>query len=215
MVATTEHRTIEATPRASAWMGGALLAALALAAAALAIRGAETHGVKTALQLTARFAFLFFWPSYAGGALATLFGDAWRPLKRRVRVLGMAFSAVLAVHLALVAWLCWIGSTPAARTFAIFGVGVVCAYAMLLVSIDRVRQTMGETSWRLVQTVGANYILFAFGLDFLGDDKPGANVGYLVEYLPFVVLVILAPVLRLLAWLKPRIVRPSVEADRA
>jgi hypothetical protein len=184
-------------------MGAGFLAALALAAATLAAVGAERTGVETALRLTAILGFLFFWPSYAGGALATLFGETWRPLRRRARVLGMAFSAVLAVHLSLVALLCWIGSAPPAETFAIFGVGAICAYVMLLGSIDRVRRTLGEGSWRAVQTIGANYILFAFALDLVGQ-PPRPSVGYLTLYLPTAILTVLAPVLRFLAWLKPR-----------
>jgi hypothetical protein len=203
MTGAMERHALETMPRASVWMGAAFLAALALATATLAASGVERTGVETALRLTARLGFLFFWPSYAGGALARLFGETWRPLKRRVRVLGMAFSAVLAVHLSLVALLCWIGSAPPAETFAIFGVGAVCAYVMLLGSIDRVRRTLGETSWRAVQTVGANYILFAFAFDFLGH-PPRASIAYLAAYLPFVTLAVLGPVLRLLAWLKPR-----------
>jgi hypothetical protein len=184
-------------------MGCAFLAALAVAAATLAAVGGERTGVETALRLTAILGFLFFWPSYAAGSLVTLFGGVWRPLKRLARVLGMAFCAVLTVHLALVALLCWIGSAPAAETFAIFGVGVVFAYLMLLGSIDPVRRALGETSWRAIQTIGANYILFAFALDLVGQ-PPRPSVGYLTLYLPAAILTALAPVLRLLAWLKPR-----------
>ena len=175
----------------------------ALAAAPLAALGAERNGVGTALRLTASLGFLFFWPSYAGGALVTLFGEVWRPLKRRARVLGMAFSAVLAVHLALVARPCWVGSAPAGETFAIFGVGVVCTYVMLLGSIDRVRRALSESAWRVVYTVGANYIPFAFALDF-SHHPPRASVPYLAAYLPFSILTALGPALRLLAWLKLR-----------
>lgn len=206
MVATTEPRPIEAPPRAAVWMLVAGLLALVLAATTLALRGDGGPGVATALRLTARLGFLFFWPSYVGGALATLFGDRWRPLKRRARVLGMAFTAVLTVHLTLVAWLCWIGSPPPVSTFVIFGAGALCAYVMLLGSIDRIRGLLGDGAWRRIQTVGSHYLLFAFGFDFLRL-KPEPTVAYLAAYLPFVALTLLGPALRLLAWLKPRLAR--------
>jgi hypothetical protein len=203
MAAASEVQVIEARPRAAPWMALAALAAFAVAVATLATLGAGKSGVEAALRLTARLGFVLFWPSYVASPLATLFGARWRLLGRYARVLGMAFSAVLAVHLCLVAWLCWIGSAPPVRTFVIFGVGAVCAYTLLLLSIDRVRTAMGMPAWRLVQSIGANYILFAFAFDFLLS-PPRATASFLAAYVPFDVLVVLGPVLRLLAWMKKR-----------
>lgn len=203
MAAASEVQAIEARPRAAPWMGLAALAALVVAVATLAMLGTGKTGVEAALRLTARLGFALFWPSYAASPLATLFGARWRPLGRYARVLGMAFSAVLAVHLCLVAWLCWIGAAPPVRTFVIFGVGAICAYVLLLCSIDRVRRALGDRAWRLVQSVGSNYILFAFAFDFLLS-PPRATVSFLVAYVPFDILVVLGPMLRLLAWMKKR-----------
>ena len=181
----------------------AALAAIALAGVTLTTLGAGKSGVEAALRLTARLGFLLFWPAYAASPLASLFGEAWRPLGRYARVLGMAFSAVLAVHLTLVAWFLWIGAALPLRTFVIFGAGAICAYALLLISIDRVRRAMSAPAWRLMQTIGTNYILFAFAYDFLRP-QPLSAVAFVVLYLPFDILVGLGPALRLLAWLKKR-----------
>lgn len=203
MAAATEVQSVEARPRAAIWMGLAALAAIALAAGTLATLGTAKTGVEAALRLTARLGFLLFWPSYAASPLATLFGERWRPLGRYARVLGMAFAAVLAVHLTLVAWFLWIGAALPLQTFVIFGAGAICAYTLLLLSIDQVRRAMSTPTWRLVQTIGTNYILFAFAYDFLRP-QPLSAAAFLVLYLPFDVLVFLGPALRLLAWLKKR-----------
>jgi len=114
-----------------------------------------------------------------------------------------AFAAVLAVHLTLVAWFLWIGAALPLQTFVIFGAGAICAYTLLLCSIDQVRRAMSTPTWRLVHTIGTNYILFAFAYDFLRP-QPLSVAAFLVLYLPFDVLVFLGPALRLLAWLKKR-----------
>jgi len=184
-------------------MGLSALAAIALAAGTLATLGAGKAGLEVALRLTARLGFLLFWPAYAASPLGTLFGDPCRALGRYARVLGMAFSAVLAVHLTLVAWFLWIGAALPLSIFVIFGAGALCAYTLLLLSIDQVRRAMSLPAWRLVQTIGTNYILFAFAYDFLRP-QPLSAAAFVVLYLPFDILVFLGPVLRLLAWMKKR-----------
>ena len=92
-----------ALPVAAVWMGSAFCAALGLAALALAALGPGVHGTIVALQVTARFSFLLFWLAYAAGAMTTLFGPAFEPLKRRGREFGLAFASAHLVHLGLVA----------------------------------------------------------------------------------------------------------------
>ena len=56
------------------WMAAAFCASLGLAVGIVAVLGIE-RGVDVALAATARLAFLILWPAYAGGALASLFGE--------------------------------------------------------------------------------------------------------------------------------------------
>jgi len=184
------------------WMAVAACAAAALAIGALTHFGAGKPGLETALRLTARLAFLFFWPSYAGGALVALFGPTFRPVKRRARAAGLAFAAVLAVHLGLVGALCWIGSAPAAETFAIFGLAAAWTGLLALASIERFGRALGASGWWVLRNIGMNYVAFAFALDFLGP-RHQTPVRYLAEYAPFALLAVLGPALRVLAWLKP------------
>ena len=191
-------------------MSLAALATAILAAVALAKFGHGREGIEAALRLTARLGFLLFWPSYVAGPMATLFGDRWRPLTRHARVLGMSFAAVLTVHLTLVAWLCWIGAAPPLQTFVIFGIGAGCAYVLLSISFDWARRALGPEVWRLVQSIGASYILFAFAFDFFRP-QPLKPLGFLVGYLPFDILVVLGVALRLLAWRKKRLATPPAQ----
>ena len=199
---TSAAKSSSATPDLGVWpwIAGAALAALGTAGGAFALHGAGQHGAGTALFLTGRLAFLFFWPSYAGGALATLFGSAFQAVRRRARPLGLAFAAVIAVHLSVVGWLCWIGGAPPLQTFLIFGVAAGWVLALAACSIERVSRAVGAGGWWILRNIGMNYILFAFASDFLRPQHPMTMLKAL-EYLPFAALCVLGPLLRLLAWL--------------
>jgi len=200
-------------PSALVWMGLAFGAALAIAASVLAHWGLGKSGVEVALRMTARLGFLLFWPGYVSGALVALFGPRFKPLQRRARELGLAFAAVLMVHLGLIGWLCWIGAAPSLRTFAIFGLGVMWVGLLALFSIEGFGRALGSKGWWVLRNIGMNYIAFDFALDFLKPQHQPTLL-HLVEYLPFAMLAVLGPALRLLAWLK-RLAPPSPAPGQA
>jgi hypothetical protein len=186
-------------PSPAIWIGSAFCTALALAAATVGVLGANEKGTIVALGLTARLSFLLFWLAYAGGALAALFGSRFEPLKQRSREFGLAFASAHLVHIGLVAWLCRIGDAPSVSTFIFFGIALVWTYLLALFSIDRLRQALSPTHWWLLRTVGLNYIAYAFAFDFLNDPFR-YSVKHMVAYLPFAILSIAGPFLRLAAW---------------
>jgi hypothetical protein len=181
------------------WMGAALGANLFLATLTLATFGAGSHGTSIALAATARVAFLWFWLAYAGGALATLFGSSFLPLKQFGRELGVAFAAALSVHLALVGWVCWIGASPPIGVFYFFGPVAALTFALALLSFGNLHTILGPTLWRLLRTIGMNVILYAFFKDFMNDPLHG-GARHIIEYLPFTAMAIAAPLLKLVAW---------------
>jgi len=181
------------------WMGTALVANLFLAAVILATSGPDVRGTSHALAATARVAFLWFWTAYTGGALMTLFGTTFLPLKQRGRELGLAYAAALLVHLALVGWLCWIGSAPPVHVFVFFGPVAALTFILALLSFGNLHRMLGPKLWRLLRTIGMNVILYAFLRDFMQDPLHG-GVKHVVDYLPFTVMAIAAPLLRLAAW---------------
>ena len=179
----------------AAWAAVGCAAALTLAAGAMWHAGFGAKGTELALRLTARLAFLFFLPSYAGGALTTLWGAAFLPLKRRARAFGLTFAAILGVHLMLVAWKCWIGSAPALQTFAIFSPAAIAAALLALASIEPLGRAIGPTGWWILSNVGMTYIAFVFALDFVRPQNLTTLSG-LVGYAPFAALAVGALLLR-------------------
>jgi hypothetical protein len=178
------------------WVAVAFCGSAGAAIAAVAM--SRHRDISAALAMSARVAFLFFWPAYVGGALVCLFGDVFLPLKAHARDFGLAFAAAILVHLGLVVRLCVVGPAPSAGTFVIFGTAALFACLLTLLSIDRVRQMVPPPYWRPILFVAMNYIVFAFLLDFarfpLGDLRQD------LAYIPFLTLAIIGPALRLAAW---------------
>jgi len=191
-------------PRDAVWIGGAFAAAVGAAALVLALLGADKRGSSAALAATARIAFLFFWPAYAGSALALLFGRVGYPIKARGRVLGLAFAAAMLVHSFLIAWLCAIGHAPAAGVFLIFSPALLMTYALALASFGTWQSGLNHRIWKIMRLVGMNYIAFVFAYDFLRNPL-GGGVKHIVEYLPFAVLAVAGPGLRLVAGVKDKV----------
>ncbi len=187
--------------RAAPWMGAGLLGSVALATAALAWLGTGQRGTVTALQLTARWAYLFFWPAYAGGALASLFGARFQPLARRARVLGLAFAAAMLAHITMIVRLYAISARePIPLSSAIyFGIGLVFAYTLALFSIPALAARLSARARPWLFTLGLEYIALAFLRDFLHDPF-ARGLDHLMGYLPFVVLALVALLLRLLMY---------------
>ena len=187
--------------RAAPWMGAGLLGSVALATVALVWHGTGRSGTVTALQLTARWAYLFFWPAYAGGALASLFGARFQPLARRARVLGLAFAAAMLGHITMIVRLYAISARePIPLSSAIyFGIGLVFAYTLALFSIPALAARLSARARPWLFTLGLEYIALAFLRDFLHDPF-ARGLEHLAGYLPFVALACVALLLRLVVY---------------
>jgi hypothetical protein len=188
-------------------MIGAFGGALALAVAVLAGYGSGPDGLSLGLRVTARWSFLFFWLSYAGGAMAILFGPAFAGLARQARALGLAFATALLVHIGFVVWLgVVIGQIPlqgGLLWFFLVALFFTCLLALLSFGIGI--RSLGRL-WRPLLFLGTTYILIAFGRDFvLGAlDQKAQHWLYAAEYLPFALLSLVAIPLRLAAFLRQR-----------
>jgi hypothetical protein len=189
----------------SLWIAGAFGAGIAVTAIAVGAYGPHYRAVVAAVRGSARVAFLFFWLAYAGGALATLFGDTFARLALRRREFGLAFAAALAVHLSLVAVLFRVSShQPISNTLiAYFGAGAVYTYLLAAGSIERVRRAVPQRAWRIIGGIGMEYILFLFILDLVVHPIRD-GFGSPLDYAPFSLLAVVAPVLRWAAVLQRR-----------
>ena len=188
--------------------------ALALAGAVLADYGNGPDGIGQAVRYTARWAFLFFWLSYAGGAMATLFGPAFARWRVGREPLGLAFAAALQVHIGLVVWLgVVIGEIPLQGGLLLFFlVALFFSYLLALLSFGIGIRRLGRL-WRPLLFLGTTYILIAFGRDFvLGAlDQTNQHWPYAAEYVPFALLCLIAIPLRLAAFLRQRFGLRSAE----
>ncbi len=186
--------------RSFAWISIAFLIALAVSLSALAVSGID-NGVPLALRATGRIAFAYFCLAYVGGPLTTLFGPAFLPVRTRARDFGLAFAAVMLVHLTLIAYLCAIGKAPAIGVFVVFGAAAAFAAILTLLSFARVRMLLPQNVLPPIRTIATTYILYAFLKDFL-HFSPSGSFRQLIAYGPFAALAIMSFVLRLAAWAK-------------
>jgi hypothetical protein len=184
------------------WMVGAFGGGLALAVAVLAADGTGPDGLGLGVRVTARWSFLYFWLSYAGGAIAILFGRPFARPALVARSSGLAFAAALQVHIGLVVWLGVVtGRVPLqGGLLGFFLVALFFADLLALLSFGIGIHRLGRLR-RPLLLLGTTYILIAFGRDFvLGAlDAKGRSPVYAAEYLPFALLSLIAIPLRLAA----------------
>ena len=190
------------------WMLSVFAIALGLALATLGIADAGETGTNLALAVTARFSFLLFWLAYAGGPLASLFGQAFLPLKQHGRECGLAFASAQQVHIGLVVWLCYLGAVPSTHTFVIFGIALFFLYLITFFSFSHTRRTLYPAAQRIIFSAGLNYIAFAFAFDFLRVSLQG-GLRHILFYLPFSFLSVAGPLLRLAVFFR----RPRQAAE--
>lgn len=189
------HRKSETGARL--WMSVAFCAALGLAVAVLTVMGAGDQGISMALRLTGRLSFLFFWPAYAGSAVAFLFGHRFGIISRLGRQSGLAYASAQLVHLGLVGWLVWRSrGPPQDAIMPLFAIGVAWTYILAFSSVQPLQQLFDPDLWRIFRHLGLEYIALVFFADFVfGPIENGVQSP--IEYLPFALLLISGSLLRM------------------
>ncbi|MGC1522629.1 MAG: hypothetical protein WA803_13885 [Steroidobacteraceae bacterium] len=180
------------------WMAGSLAVGLAI------VWLARTLGypVNDALRATARWSFALFWLASCGGALATIFGARFRALAQRAREFGLAFASAHLAHLGLVAWVLHVAGSTFSRNLLIFlGLGVFWTYFLAILSIRRLTARLDPRTVRILRTVGVEYISLVFLFDFTLP-RFQVDIPYIAEYVPFIVLTLAGPILRIAAAFK-------------
>jgi hypothetical protein len=188
--------------RTGLWLGSAFVGALALAAATMLLEGAGLAGTTEGLRLTARFSYAFFWLTYVGGALRILFGPTFNIVARRSRELGLSFASAQLVHVGLVIWLARISPPQPVRSaiMPFFAIGVIWTYLLAALSMDRARDFFGPDISRVLRTIGSEYIALTFFTDFVLI--PAYPPPHLILYIPFWLMLLVGPLLRLAATVK-------------
>ena len=185
-----------------------------LPAAVLADYGTGPDGIGQAVRYTARWSFLFFWLSYAGGAMAILFGPAFAGLARQARTLGLAFATALQVHIGLVVWLgVVIGQIPLQGGLLWFFLVALFCSLSAGAAVLRSRNAQPGTSVAATALPGhdlhSDRLRPGFCAGRTRPDEPDWR--YAAEYLPFALLSLIAIPLRLAAFLRRRFGLRSAE----
>lgn len=186
-------------PSAGLWMCASFCAALTLAVAVLAALGTGNEGTGMALHLTGRLSFLLFWLAYTGAAMAALFGPRFGILAQHGRDFGLAYASAQLVHFGLVARLVSMSGRPiVVSIMPFFAVGVVWTYALALSSLERLSNLFSPSLWQVLRNVGLEYLALVFFADLVLLPI-GAHTNHPLEYLPFSILIVVGPILRVAA----------------
>jgi hypothetical protein len=183
-------------------MSAAFCAALALVVVVLSIMGTGEKGTGIALRLTGRFSFLLFWPAYAGAAMAALFGQRFGILARHGRDFGLAYASAHLVHVGLVARFVSMSGRPILESIMpFFAVGVVWTYVLAFSSMERLNDLFSPSLWRVLRNTGLEYLALVFFADFVLLPIE-AHTNRPLEYLPFSILIIVGPILRVASMIR-------------
>lgn len=173
---------------------GALAVILAILAANCAADG--VGGLDAALRATARLGFGAFIFAFVAGPLAGL-GIYAGEFRRIARPAGLAFAAVLTVHVVVVVARCVSGCPPNLRTFVIFGGAAGMTYLMTACSAPAIRKVLPVRAWRWLSHGTLWIVAFAFAIDFFRK-PPSATIEFAALYVPFDVLLLAAVALRII-----------------
>jgi hypothetical protein len=197
---------------AGPWICGAFCVALVLTVVVLAAMGTGDRGTSIALQLTGRLSLLLFWPAYAGAATAALFGPRFSILAQHGRNFGLAYASAQLVHVGLVAHIVLMsGPLSLDSIMPFFAIGIVWTYLLALSSMERVSKLFTPGFLRVLRNIGLEYLAVVFFADLVLQPI-GTHFRHPLEYLPFSILIIVGPILRLAAvmrrgqplWRSPR-----------
>ncbi len=201
------------SPTTREWIFGATAVSLGMVLA-IGVLTPPGERVGLALRATARWSFLWFWLASTGGALFTLFGPKFQALAQRARDFGLAFASAHLVHIGLAVFLLYVLSAPFPLPKLIFfAVGAFWVYLLALLSIKRVAAMLQPRAWRTVRGIGVEYITLVFLFDFYQVSFQG-GLKNLVIYLPFLMLALAGPVLRMAAAMKRRARDPEAGLER-
>ena len=197
----TTARAVEQrrAPAVVGWplVGWSASAVAGLCSAAFLAAGGDEAGLRAAIRLSAKTSLALFTSAFIASSVRALWPSAlttWLLANRRY--LGVSFAASHAMHLLAIVALARVASDFRLDPATLIGGGFayVLLAAMTATSFDRSAAWIGPRRWHLLHTTGMYYCWFIFFISYL----PRALVES-VLYLPFVVVLVGALVLRIIA----------------
>ncbi len=161
----------------------------------------DRDGFLRAARLTARWSFVWFLVVWSASALARLWPGGWRSwLLFNRRGFGLAFASAHLIHAGFfLTAILGMGAASSPTTVFGGGLGYVFVLLLALTSTDGAVRALGPARWKLLHTVGVNYIAIIYAVSYAG--RLPTNPTLAITTLSLMGLVL---TLRLAAWLKAR-----------
>lgn len=173
----------------------------------LATYGIEKDGIVHWLDATGRSGAVTFTAAFIASPLHKLFPSAIsRDLLKNRRFLGIAFGFQhLFFHLPAVIWFLIIAQAP----IAIGGIGFVLVTCMLITSFPVPAKWIGPRNWQILHKTGMFYLCFIFLFSFWPKSSGNPvlfSEAYLINYAAFELALILAVGLRVVAFIRQKLI---------
>ncbi|HEY9670436.1 MAG TPA: hypothetical protein V6D11_03260 [Waterburya sp.] len=157
--------------------------------------GIDEQGMRMAIRATARTSTLLFLSAFVASSLHQLWSSplsAWLLKNRRYLGLSMAVSHTYHAIALFGLWYVTAGAAPPFEPLALLG--YVLLIAMTLTSFKQPAAWLGKRAWKILHSTGMHF----FWLAFLFEYSLKLPKSMLI-YSPFVILLVLAMMLRLAA----------------
>jgi hypothetical protein len=162
--------------------------------------GIDEQGMRMAIRATGRTSTILFLSAFVASSLHKLWSTPLSAglLKNR-RYLGVSMAVSHSYHAIALFGLWFVTSGAAPHLDPLGTFGYVLLIAMTVTSFERPASWLGKRGWKILHTTGMHF----FWLGFLFEYSFKLPKSMLI-YSPFVILLVLAMVLRLAALRKPR-----------
>ena len=157
--------------------------------------GIDEQGMRMAIRATARTSTILFLCAFVASALYKLWStpvSAWLLKNRRYLGISMAVSHTYHAIALFGLWVVTAGAAPSSNPLGTLG--YILLIAMTVTSFKRPAAWLGKRGWKILHTTGMHF--FWLGLLFEYSFKLPKSI---LIYSPFVILLVLAMMLRLLA----------------
>jgi hypothetical protein len=157
--------------------------------------GIDEQGMRMAIRATARTSTILFLSAFVASSLHKLWLtplSAWLLKNRRYLGISMAVSHTYHAIALFGLWFVMAGAAPSSNPLGTFG--YVLLFAMTVTSFNRPAAWLGKRGWKILHSTGMHF--FWLGLLFEYSFKLPNSM---LSYSPFVILLVLAMMLRLVA----------------
>jgi hypothetical protein len=178
-------------------VGFSTLAIATILALILLFNGVDEESMRIAIRATARTSCILFVSAFLASSLRKIWSNQlsiW--LQKNRRYLGVSFAVSHGFHALAIIGLAIVTPHTAVHTDHGGNLGYLFIIAMTATSFDRTARLLSPNAWKILHTVGLYYLwlalTYAFSLRLIDNRS-------MFIYLPFVMLLVLAMIVRIIA----------------